>query len=183
MKSKSAVCENPCEKESTKGVRMITQNELKSILKYDAKSGLFTWKMTKGRARKGNVAGNKHQSGYISIMYKGKAYQAHRLAWLYEYGEMPEGEIDHINQIKDDNRIDNLRDVDRATNAKNMPQLTTNKSGYTGISWSKSKKRWRATIGIEGKQFHLGYYAELEDAIKARRREEKFEEYSPIHGK
>tara|TARA_R100001244_G_scaffold35688_1_gene32890 strand:- start:36961 stop:37623 length:663 start_codon:yes stop_codon:yes gene_type:complete len=166
----------------TKGEHMITQKELKSILHYDPDTGVFKWLISRGRSKTGSVAGNAHHSGYLSIMYKGKAYQSHRLAWLYQYGEMPNGEVDHINQDKSDNSIVNLREVDRTTNSRNMPKISTNQSGCAGVSWSSSKKKWRATIGIGGKQLHLGYYGSKEAAIKVRKHEEVFHGYTPIHG-
>lgn len=81
------------------------QETLKSILKYDAFSGLFSWAVKRQKVVVGSVAGSKNSLGYVQIKISGKLYHAHRLAWLYVYGYMPEKEIDHINRIRDDNRI------------------------------------------------------------------------------
>ena len=88
---------------------MITQEELKELLDYNPETGLFTWNVYNNIKNK-TTAGT-FNDGYIQIKIKQKIYQAHRLAWLYVYGEWPKGQIDHINGIRDDNRIENLRDV------------------------------------------------------------------------
>ena len=100
---------------------MITQEYLKSVLYYDKDTGLFTWKISnkKGHVKEGKLAGSKDNRGYVKIQINKKDYTAHRLAWFYIYGEWPKQVIDHINRIKFDNRIENLRDVSVLENNKN----------------------------------------------------------------
>lgn len=142
-------------------------NDIFEVLGYDPKTGLFTWlEGTKmGRRGKGQVAGTLC-NGYIHICYKRKFYYAHRLAWLYVYGKLPDGVIDHINGNKSDNRILNLRDV---TNSQNLQNQTKGQRGnkILGVSWCKIKNKWRARIKADGKQLLIGYFDNTEDAEQA----------------
>ena len=80
---------------------MITQSELKNILHYNQDTGVFTW------IKNSIVAGTVEKKGYIAIKINRKSYKAHRLAWLYIYGNFPKEQIDHLNGIKNDNCINN----------------------------------------------------------------------------
>ena len=114
---------------------MITQERLKEVLKYNSETGEFTRKIAKG----GKI---KDSSGYILISVDGEKYYAHRLAWLYMYGEFPKNSIDHINKIKDDNHLYNLRDVTSIENQRNRFLNINNKSGFLGVSWYKPLSKW-----------------------------------------
>jgi hypothetical protein len=140
---------------------MITQVELKEFLHYEPTTGIFTWLVspTYSRVKVGDTAGTLQSTGYNYIQIKGRAYKVHRLAWFYVYGVWPKNQIDHINHVRDDNRIDNLRE---ATNMQNRCNTSNNTSGIAGVSW-------RAQIQVAGKNKHLGYFASLEDAAEARR--------------
>lgn len=92
----------------------LTQETLKSLLRYDAATGLFT------RVLPGKKVGHRHSSGYIKIVVCGLIFYAHRLAWLYSYGEWPKGTIDHDNRIKDDNRLLNLKDATPLEQTRNQ---------------------------------------------------------------
>lgn len=146
---------------------MLTFERLKSVLNYTPETGLFTWiarQSVNSRAVIGSVAGYKDFEGYITIRIDEKSYKAHRLAWLYSYGEWPKQQIDHINKIRSDNRLSNLRDV--SSRQKNCNR-TTNTSGYPGVSWHKEAKRWRATIYVNGSRYHLGLFIDPVDASLA----------------
>jgi hypothetical protein len=123
---------------------MVDVKILRKLLSYDAKTGIFYWKEgRRGRVRKGDVAGTKNKQGYVCIFVDRKNYLAHRLAWLYMYGEEPPAIIDHINGVRDDNRISNLRE---ATHALNMHWASKpNKdSGYYGVR--KDGDRWQVFV-------------------------------------
>jgi len=115
----------------------------------------------------GDVAGHKLSEGYLQISANSKIYFAHRLAWLYITGEWPKDSIDHINEIKHDNRFFNLREATRSQNMMNRGALKNNTSGLKGVSLKKSSGKWRARVGIRGKSKHLGYFNNPEDAYKA----------------
>jgi len=160
----------------------MTQEKLKSLLKYDKETGIFVWDIDKQKTRKGKKAGYiKKESGYLMIMIDGKNYRGHHLAWLYEYGYLPK-EIDHINHIRSDNRISNLREVTRSENLRNQSK-PKNKSGYYGVYWSNTKNKWYAQIFIKRKSKHLGYFRTKEEAIKKRKSVEAELNYHKNHGK
>lgn len=157
---------------------------LHQLLSYDPETGLFTWKESPTPStKKGDKAGYKNNRGYLIIGLKWKRYSGHRLAWLMHYGENPDGEIDHINQNKLDNRIANLRVVEHAINSRNTPKRKRNKSGFTGVAWHKHNKRWNAYIRVDGKMHHLGSFTSLQDAVSARSEAEIKFGFHCNHGK
>jgi hypothetical protein len=140
---------------------MLTQQKLKEILDYDKDTGLFIWKISRQKIVKGSVAGSENPQGYIRITIDGATHRAHRLAWLFVYGTFPENQIDHINTIKTDNRIANLRDVSNRSNNQNRKCHRNGK--LVGCYFNKQSRKWKARIEINRKQVHLGYFAtELE---------------------
>jgi hypothetical protein len=147
---------------------MITQEYLKSRLNYNSETGEFNWigKPNK-RLPSGYKAGTLTR-GYVMIHMNGKVYSAHRLAWLYVYGKLPSNSIDHINGIKDDNRITNLRDLTTAENAQNIFKAQKNSShGLLGISLDKKQNLWRARITLNKRRIYIGKFKSKEDAHKA----------------
>lgn len=98
---------------------------------------------------------------------------AHRLAWFYTYGRWPTQDIDHINEVKNDNRFCNLREATRAQNMQNVRKHKHNTSGLKGVCWHSQRKRWRAFIFLDRKQKHLGLFDTKEDAYAARKQAEK----------
>jgi len=162
---------------------VITQSELKRLFSYDPETGLFTRLISNNRRLKsGEIAGSTTCGGYVRICVNGQPYQAHRLAWLYMTGSWPENQIDHINHIKDDNRIANLRDVTHRENQKNQPKRKTNTSGVTGVMWNVRDKRWRAKIFLNGKEKSLGGFTNKFEAICARKSAENRHGFHPNHG-
>ena len=137
-------------------------------LSYDQKTGIFTWNYDGTRGVKaGDVAGYKMQDGYIMLSVGGRKIVAHKVAWLFVYGEFPEGNLDHINRNKADNRIANLRNATYEQNAQNREKNCKNTSGYKGVTWHKRDQRWQAAITIKRKVIHLGYYQDPQDAYSA----------------
>jgi len=151
---------------------MLTQEELKNRLSYDRETGLFFWVRPRKRVKKGDKAGcNSH--GYIVIRIDGVGYQAHRLAWLWEYGEFPSMEIDHINRDRKDNRISNLRLVSSRENKQNARAKKTNKSGFVGVCFDARRNKFKAEIRDgDGRKVFLGRFDTLEEAVFARKNAE-----------
>jgi len=151
-------------------MKKITYEEVHKLFDYNPDTGIFTNKINRGtRARKGEVSGSLNKNGYCLIEVNGKKYKAHRLAWMYVHGYFPENQIDHINQIRTDNRIENLREVSQSCNSKNCKIHNRNSSGVTGVSWHKLKKKWQVHIRDKNhKVLYLGYFKSLLEAAKAR---------------
>lgn len=117
--------------------------------------------------------------GYCVICTDRKKIPAHRLVWALVKGEWPEGQIDHINGIRSDNRIENLRDIPSAENQRNMRRSKANTSGVTGVSWFKPTGQWAARIESRGVRYQIGYFNDIESArvaVEAKRRELGFPE-------
>lgn len=143
-----------------------TQARLKELLHYEPDTGHFTRLVRRGgTANAGSKAGSLNRHGYVLIVVDGHRYAAHRLAFLYMTGAMPPEFVDHINQIKDDNRWENLRLASRAENSANTGLRVDNKSGYRGVFWLARLGKWRASgRNRAGKSVHLGLFESPEDA-------------------
>jgi hypothetical protein len=126
-------------------------------LQYDPETGIITWIQAKNnRIKVGQIAGTINHTGYLHIRLDGKLYQAHRLAWFLYYGKWPTNHIDHINGIKTDNRINNLRDVTRSENQLNRKGHRD--KTYKYYNFHKQINKWQVQKRIEGKQKHLGCF-------------------------
>lgn len=152
----------------------LTADTLRSVLHYDQETGIFTWKVsTSNRVKVGAVAGCPDGRGYLMIRVQSRLYLAHRLAWLYVSGTWPTDQLDHVNRVRTDNRIENLREVTNKQNGQNKSKSSNNTSGHTGVYWHKSYSKWQACIKHNQKLIHLGYFTDIEDAIAARKAAEK----------
>jgi len=163
----------------------MNQNELKDALHYSEETGIFTWKVSNNnRIKIGDKAGYKSKrSGYTQIKINRKLYAAHRLVWLYVNGVLPTKEIDHIDHVRTNNCISNLREVTRQENGRNTKIRSDNHSGITGVSWNKQTFRWQARIhDLAGQDKHLGYFISFEDARKTRSEAEAEYNYHENHG-
>ena len=161
---------------------MVTQEELKKLFHYSEDSGVFTRiKITANCVKIGDIAGTRSSTGYIKIRFGKKHYLAHRLAWLYVYGELPEF-IDHINHVRYDNRIENLRPATIKINGKNRSMNKNNKSGATGVRWHKGRNRWISQIKVDSRQVHLGSFTEYHEAVNARKNAEVLYGFHKNHG-
>jgi hypothetical protein len=83
-------------------------------------------------------------------------------------GEWPSTGMDHKDQDSTNDRWENLRPATQTQNLANARKRSDNTSGSRGVSWSRSKKKWRAFVNLNGKQFHCGYFDDIEEAKKAR---------------
>lgn len=146
---------------------MISQEVLQRVLNYDPETGAFTWVQTLGsRAQNGTPAGSRDQKGYLRVWLCGVNYKLHRLAFVWMTGSCQAAQIDHINQIKDDNRWVNLRAVTNAENQQNTSLRKDSKTGFTGVTCF-GRAQYRATIRKDGTLYHLGLFDRPEDASEA----------------
>lgn len=171
---------------------MLTQEYLKSILDYDPLTGVFTWKerpicdFNCERLRNGwntkysfKDAGRIKSDGYVQIGINRKRYAAHRLAWLYIYGEWPKNEIDHINGFRNDNRLSNIRESTRSENMQNKKTShKNNKCKYLGVYFCNRSKRFVSIIALNNKTKYIGKFNDPESAhdayLKAKRELHEF---------
>lgn len=121
------------------------------------------------------------KKGYKVGALFNKNYKSHRIIWFMIYGCWPE-HVDHINGIKSDNRISNLRNVSNLENHRNMGLQKNNKTGVSGVDYCKEEKVYRARIRNEGREIILGYYQNLKDAKNARKLAEIKYKYHKNHG-
>jgi hypothetical protein len=159
----------------------LTHKELTRLLEYSSSTGEFKWKVSRQRMRAGSIAG-WNLGGYKAIKINGETYLAHRVAWFYINKDWPR-EVDHINQNKSDNRIENLRDAGRFLNYRNRPLQANNKSGTVGVNFIKKIHKWQAYISLDGDQEHLGIFDDMKDAMEARKQKEKEYGYHKNHGR
>lgn len=146
----------------TKKKPTFTVEQLRATLSINSDTGEVLRKTDNKRGwRIGDVAGNVNHAGYRQIQVLGARYAAHRLVWYYFKGEWPSNDIDHINGDRDDNRLENLRDVTGQANRQNLRNpVSGNKSGFLGVS--KNGKKWRAHIKTAGKTTYLGTFDSAE---------------------
>ena len=145
---------------------MLTAEELREQLDYDPETGVFTWRVAKSnRVKVGGIAGSYDRDGYIRIQVRGRLCGAHRLAWLYVHGAWPLEQIDHINGVRDDNRIANLRDATNTDNCRNAKKRRDTRCALKGVYMEG--KRFCASICVRGKNIRLGLYDTEEEAHAA----------------
>lgn len=140
-------------------------DSIKKRIEYCKDTGIFRWISGFHKSKTGTVAGCLYNNGYLVISIEGKRYLAHRLAWYFVYGEMPKNQIDHINGVRTDNRIENLRDV---TSRQNHSNRIRHQSGHlVGANYCNKQKRWIGRIGIGKKIISLGYFENEKTAHQA----------------
>lgn len=146
---------------------MLTQEYLKSILNYDEDTGNFI-RLVKlsNNSKIGEIAGAIDEKGYRRIYILGKYIRGHKLAWFYNYGVWPKDQLDHINNVKDDNRLCNLRECSNRLNQFNTKVRKNSKTGVKGVH--PQGNGFEADIKINGKTKYIGYFSNIADAKKAR---------------
>lgn len=143
---------------------MTNQEELQRMFRYDPETGIIYKKWpTKGE----KSTGCPNSEGYLLISVNSHNYSAHRLIWMYLYNRWPHETIDHINGIRSDNRLCNLRECTRQENLFNMSRSRKNTSGFKGVSLIRSSGKWRSVIKCKGKMTYIGDFEQKEDAAMA----------------
>lgn len=150
--------------------KSLTQDELKSLIRYEPETGKFIRFANPVKPLNNAVAaGSKCANGYIYINVFYVKHLAHRLAFLYMTGSFPTNHVDHINGNRTDNRWENLRAVTHSENMQNLGSaLSNNKSGgLLGVSFSKQYQRYDAEITVNGKSKYLGRFKTSNEAHDA----------------
>ena len=148
----------------------LTFARVSEALSYNAETGVVTWKVWRNQnATPGKQAGNICKTtGYIKVQVDGRTKAAHRLAWLLAYGRYPNGDVDHINGIRTDNRLCNLRELPRHENMQNQRAARSDsKSGILGVHYCARNQRFKAQIQVRGKKIALGYFDSADAASAA----------------
>lgn len=166
---------------SDKLLKMLTQEILNELFRYDPVTGVLTRRRTSKEA--GTIKTNGDGNFYRQVCIAGKIYYTHRLVFLIVEGRMPEEQVDHINDDGLDNRWANLRKVSNSTNGKNVKLHVTNTSGQVGVSWNKQHSRWMSVIFVEGKLRYLGLYSDFRAAVMVRKAAEARYGFHENHGR
>ncbi len=155
---------------------------LNSIFTLDVESGVLYWKVSlspviKVGAKAGAIRIFRNGPSYLVVGINGKYYPSHRIIYKMYYGVEPNGEIDHIDLNKQNNKPSNLRCVSTAENAQNRKKQIDNTSGHKNVYWRPETKKWRVMITAFGKVYHFGCYLNIEDAAEVAEKERRI-----LHG-
>ncbi|MCK6984088.1 HNH endonuclease, partial [Enterobacter roggenkampii] len=159
----------PLEKEieGLKKKLLMSVGDIRDLIDYNPETGVLTAKVNFSGRQAGSVIGSQTWQGYYAFSLFGKKCFAHRLAWLLHYGEWPSQPIDHINGIKTDNSIINLRLCSLSQNQFNKPTQKNNTTGVKGVYWNKRDKRYVASVQFNGKKYSAGHHKDIESAKEA----------------
>lgn len=149
----------------------VDQTLLKEYLSYSPETGELTWikkpaKKVYPNSRAGSLVST---TGYRSINFMGRSFREHHVVWCWYYGYWPAKQLDHINQIRSDNRIENLREVTIAENAQNRRKAANTKLNEAGIWYDKRLKQYVAEITQNRKKVYQKRFTDIDEAIKARK--------------
>lgn len=148
---------------------------------FSIKDGVLFNRVDRGtRAFAGKPAGCANGDGYICLKVGMTKYKAHRIIWLMTFGCWPVDQLDHINGVRDDNRIENLREVSCQGNQRNQRRRIDNVTGVTGVTIERGA--WCARIKVDGKKIRLGRFHSKDEAIAARKAAEALHGFHPNHG-
>ena len=178
----------------------LTPEKLRQLLRYEPDSGELFWRertpdlfMIPTSQSQCDAWNRKHagqkaftylaKHGYLVSNISKLPFYAHRAAWAIYHGVQPSGKLDHINGIRTDNRIINLREVTNAENARNMAISSANTSGVSGVYFHAQTGKWCVQISAYGRKVGLGLFTEKSDAIIARKAAERVLSYHPNHGR
>jgi hypothetical protein len=145
-----------------------TAEMFRKHFRYEPDTGNLYWiGRTGGRVVNGMLAGSFNAYGYRTVMVGHRNYPVHRVAWTMMTGTWPDGEIDHRDLNRANNKWDNLRVATRAQNSHNYPKRKDNTTGFKGVVFAKHAKKFMARICINSKGHHLGYFNTAEEAHEA----------------
>ena len=167
---------------------MLTQERVRELFDYDPETGELTRKTAFNRGnythKIGDIADFIHKaSGYKRVSFGNKRYRSHRIIWLWMTGELPPENMDHINGDRSDNKWINLRVASTSENNRNLRVSKRNTSGVIGVRFYGLRGKWTATICVNSRSTHLGYFKEKADAIRARKEAEVKYGYHENHGR
>ena len=165
---------------------MLKYRESLELFRYDYETGVLYWRWrVNNRVPKTLEAGAQNKSnGYLYAKVHGRRYLVHRVVMLMCYGFCGEGlDVDHINHVRNDNRLVNLRFVTRRENQRNQSLSSKNTSGVTGVHFSKARKKYMAQIRVDGENIFLGRFETLEEAAAARAEANLKFKFNSNHGK
>lgn len=138
----------------TPNERLIDPSTLHHVLRQDPETGHLFRLLGCGRMRADKPAGKVCKDGYRRISVHGRSYSAHRIAWAMHHGSFPESDLDHINRLRDDNRIENLREVTSRQNNSNRGR----DQSEVGTTYIASLNKWQAQIKCLGASHYLGCF-------------------------
>lgn len=160
---------------------------LRQRLRYDPESGNLFWcecttMPANWNARHAGKRAGTVRRGYIAICLDKAFYRAHHLVWAMVHGYWPSNQIDHIDHDRANNRIENLRLTTARQNSQNRRLPADNITGAFGVYKDRRPNKWVASITIQRRTKHLGYFNNLEDAVAARKKAELAYGFHPNHG-
>lgn len=139
-----------------------------AFFRFEPETGNIFWAKNRQARFVGQRAEALKRDGYLTVRLRGKTVQAHRLAWLLYFGEWPKGEIDHVNLVRTDNRIVNLR---LATRSQNQANVRPRGSLPKGVTSHKKTGKFQAQLKVDGENHYLGLFDTVGDAAVAYSRE------------
>lgn len=160
-----------------------TQQELQEYLSYAPNTGILIWlKRPSRKIHEGERAGSLDPSGYRYLYFKGKRYPEHHIIWCLVYGDYPPHQIDHIDQNRSNNKLNNLRAVTKAQNARNRSRANSTLD-EVGIWYCKRRHRYIAEITMDGKKVYQKSFTDIDQAIQERKAKALELGFHDNHGK
>lgn len=161
--------------------------EVAKLFTYDRETGIPYWRnKNRTTTRHKYVAGTYRgaKDGYRQVGIKGKTYLERHIIMMLCFGHIPENaEIDHINHVRDDNGLCNLRFVTMSENMRIKSVSSKSTTGVTGVYFYKRLQKYTARIRVNRGFIHLGTFETLEEAAKARRQADRKYKFNNSHGK
>ena len=148
-------------------MKNVSPTRLRELLEYNTTTGQLFWRVDRGKVKAGKEITCLNGAGYIVVRVDDVLLRAHRAIWAMIYDEWPNTEIDHINGVRCDNRLENLRQATHTENMKNIKKPATNRSGFKGVSWHYKGQKWQAHIKADGVNHYLGLFDTAEQAHEA----------------